>query len=82
MELQRSKEGAPKFYSVAAAAQKCGVSDDTLRYLERCGIVKPLRFHEPTHVVRLFTDKDIQVILEHYRQRGGVGNQGKNPRRR
>jgi len=61
-----------KLYSCAAAARECGVSAATLRYLERCGVVKPRRVNDTAHDVRVFTQADIQAVLAHYRRAGGV----------
>lgn len=70
-----------ELFSCAAAAQECGVSAATLRYLERCGVVKPLRVNDTAHEVRVFTQADIQRVLEHYRQAGGVRLRKRQSRR-
>jgi len=69
----RGTETEPKLYTVAAAARELGISAQTLRWLESRSIVKPLRVHDTAaRGIRVFREADIQRVLEHYAQVGGV----------
>lgn len=72
MRLPLRKEGAPQFYSIAAAAREIGIHPQTLRYLETRKVVTPLRVKGTFRQVRIFTEQDIQTVLTHYQRAGGV----------
>ena len=60
-------------YSIAAAAQQLGVSTETLRNLEKRGVLRPRRIERSGAApLRVYTDEDLQKVLNHYAVVGGV----------
>jgi DNA-binding transcriptional MerR regulator len=71
LNLKYRAERAPKYYTIAAAARALGVSPETLRNLERQGVVTPQRAEDTTRALRIYTPDDLQIVLVHYQRRGG-----------
>lgn len=54
--MSRSKEG----YAIKEAAERSGISEDTIRYYERIGLLPPAERKENTH--RLYRDEHIETM--------------------
>jgi MerR family transcriptional regulator/heat shock protein HspR len=55
-------EGA--WYIISVAAQKAEVHEQTLRHYERMGLVSPARKGESPHSPRLYSDRDIERVVQ------------------
>ena len=55
-------EGA--WYIISVAAQKAEVHEQTLRHYERLGLVSPARKGESPHSPRLYSDRDIERVVQ------------------
>jgi DNA-binding transcriptional MerR regulator len=73
MRLKQRSEST-ELYSIASAAHELGVSTETLRNLEKRGVLKPRRVKRPDPVrsARVYTEGDLQKVLSHYARVGGV----------
>ena len=57
-------------YGISAAARRVGCAEDTLRALERRGVIRPFRDSASR---RLFTDHDITVARAHLGREAHAG---------
>lgn len=55
-------EGA--WYIISVAAQKAEVHEQTLRHYERLGLISPARKGESLHSPRLYSDYDIERVVQ------------------
>ena len=50
---------------MAQVTREIGVTDQTIRYYEKCGVVKPDRVGEAPHAMRIFSESDIAKIKKY-----------------
>ena len=55
-------EGA--WYIISVAAEKADVHEQTLRHYERLGLISPARKGESPHSPRLYSDRDIERVVQ------------------
>ena len=60
---------ATKLYTTEAAARRAGVSGQTLVNLEMRKVIRPQRVEAPGREIRVFTDRDIERVIQHYARR-------------
>src|SRR5579859_5857460 len=56
------KDGA--WYVISVAAIKAEVHEQTLRHYERLGLISPARKGDSPHSPRLYSDRDIERVLQ------------------
>jgi len=52
------------WYIISVAAQRADVHEQTLRHYERLGLISPARKGESPHSPRLYTDQDIERVVQ------------------
>ncbi|GAC1356611.1 MAG: hypothetical protein NVSMB38_38290 [Ktedonobacteraceae bacterium] len=52
------------WYIISVAAQRADVHEQTLRHYERLGLIVPARKGESPHSPRLYTDRDIERVVQ------------------
>lgn len=52
------------WYIISVAAQRAEVHEQTLRHYERLGLISPARKGESPHSPRLYTDRDIERVVQ------------------
>ncbi len=60
--VPEKSEGA--WYIISVAAQKAEVHEQTLRHYERLGLITPARKGESPHSPRLYSDRDIERVVQ------------------
>lgn len=60
--VPEKSEGA--WYIISVAAQKAEVHEQTLRHYERLGLITPARKGESLHSPRLYSDRDIERVVQ------------------
>ena len=52
------------WYIISVAAEKAEVHEQTLRHYERLGLISPARKGDSPHSPRLYSDRDIERVLQ------------------
>ena len=52
------------WYIISVAAQRAEVHEQTLRHYERLGLISPARKGESPHSPRLYTERDIERVIQ------------------
>lgn len=52
------------WYIISVAAQRADVHEQTLRHYERLGLISPARKGESPHSPRLYTERDIERVMQ------------------
>ncbi len=52
------------WYIISVAAEKASVHEQTLRHYERLGLIAPARKGSSPHSPRLYSDRDIERVLQ------------------
>ena len=52
------------WYIISVAAQRADVHEQTLRHYERLGLISPARKGESPHSPRLYTERDIERVVQ------------------
>ncbi len=60
--MPENSDGA--WYIISVAAQRADVHEQTLRHYERLGLIAPARKGESPHSPRLYTDRDIERVVQ------------------
>ena len=60
--ISETNEGA--WYIISVAAQRADVHEQTLRHYERLGLISPARKGESPHSPRLYTERDIERVVQ------------------
>jgi MerR family transcriptional regulator/heat shock protein HspR len=60
--MPEKRNGA--WYVISVAAQRADVHEQTLRHYERLGLIAPARKGESPHSPRLYTDRDIERVVQ------------------
>ena len=60
--MPEKSDGA--WYVISVAAQRADVHEQTLRHYERLGLIAPARKGESPHSPRLYTDRDIERVVQ------------------
>jgi len=61
-KMLENSDGA--WYIISVAAQRADVHEQTLRHYERLGLIAPARKGESPHSPRLYTDRDIERVVQ------------------
>jgi len=61
-KMPENSDGA--WYIISVAAQRADVHEQTLRHYERLGLIAPARKGESPHSPRLYTDRDIERVVQ------------------
>lgn len=56
--------GDGAWYIISVAAQRAEVHEQTLRHYERLGLISPARKGESPHSPRLYTERDIERVVQ------------------
>ncbi len=56
--------GDGAWYIISVAAQRADVHEQTLRHYERLGLISPARKGESPHSPRLYTERDIERVMQ------------------
>ncbi len=59
-----AEKGDGAWYIISVAAQRADVHEQTLRHYERLGLISPARKGESPHSPRLYTDRDIERVVQ------------------
>ena len=59
-----SETGDGAWYIISVAAQRADVHEQTLRHYERLGLISPARKGESPHSPRLYTERDIERVVQ------------------
>ncbi len=59
-----SETGGGAWYIISVAAQRADVHEQTLRHYERLGLISPARKGESPHSPRLYTESDIERVVQ------------------
>ena len=73
--LPRVRTREPGLLTIPMLARQAGIAPSTVRWLAAQKVVRPqLSIEHPGHKgpMRLFQPQDVQVILNYYRERGGI----------
>jgi MerR family transcriptional regulator/heat shock protein HspR len=60
--MPEKSDGA--WYIISVAAQKAQVHEQTLRHYERLGLIAPARKGNSPHSPRLYSDRDIERVMQ------------------
>ncbi len=60
--MAEKNDGA--WYIISVAAQRADVHEQTLRHYERLGLISPARKGESPHSPRLYSDRDIERVVQ------------------
>src|SRR5690242_15228793 len=60
--MPEKSDGA--WYIISVAAQKAQVHEQTLRHYERLGLIAPARKGSSPHSPRLYSDRDIERVMQ------------------
>ncbi len=60
--MSETSDGA--WYIISVAAQRADVHEQTLRHYERLGLISPARKGESPHSPRLYTERDIERVVQ------------------
>ncbi|MDQ6660565.1 MAG: MerR family transcriptional regulator [Chloroflexota bacterium] len=60
--MPEKSDGA--WYIISVAAEKAAVHEQTLRHYERIGLISPARKGNSPHSPRLYSDRDIERVLQ------------------
>jgi MerR family transcriptional regulator, heat shock protein HspR len=60
--MSERNDGA--WYIISVAAQRADVHEQTLRHYERLGLISPARKGESPHSPRLYSDRDIERVVQ------------------
>jgi len=60
--MPETSDGA--WYIISVAAQRADVHEQTLRHYERLGLISPARKGESPHSPRLYTERDIERVVQ------------------
>ncbi len=60
--MPETNDGA--WYIISVAAQRADVHEQTLRHYERLGLISPARKGESPHSPRLYTERDIERVMQ------------------
>ncbi len=60
--MSNPSDGA--WYVISVAAQRAEVHEQTLRHYERLGLISPARKGNSPHSPRLYSDKDIERVIQ------------------
>lgn len=60
--MPEKSDGA--WYIISVAAQKAEVHEQTLRHYERLGLISPARKGDSPHSPRLYSDRDIERVVQ------------------
>jgi len=60
--MSEANDGA--WYIISVAAQRADVHEQTLRHYERLGLISPARKGESPHSPRLYTQRDIERVVQ------------------
>jgi MerR family transcriptional regulator, heat shock protein HspR len=60
--MPEKNDGA--WYIISVAAQRADVHEQTLRHYERLGLISPARKGESPHSPRLYSDRDIERVVQ------------------
>ena len=60
--MPEKSEGA--WYIISVAAQRAEVHEQTLRHYERLGLISPARKGDSPHSPRLYSDRDIERVVQ------------------
>ncbi len=60
--MPETSDGA--WYIISVAAQRAEVHEQTLRHYERLGLISPARKGESPHSPRLYTERDIERVIQ------------------
>ena len=59
-----SETSSGAWYIISVAAQRADVHEQTLRHYERLGLISPARKGESPHSPRLYTERDIERVVQ------------------
>lgn len=59
-----SEKGDGAWYIISVAAERASVHEQTLRHYERLGLIAPARKGSSPHSPRLYSDRDIERVLQ------------------
>ena len=59
-----SETSGGAWYIISVAAQRADVHEQTLRHYERLGLISPARKGESPHSPRLYTERDIERVVQ------------------
>jgi MerR family transcriptional regulator/heat shock protein HspR len=59
--MPEKSDGA--WYIISVAAQRARVHEQTLRHYERLGLISPARKGTSSHSPRLYSDRDIELVV-------------------
>lgn len=59
-----SEKGEGAWYIISVAAERASVHEQTLRHYERLGLIAPARKGSSPHSPRLYSDRDIERVLQ------------------
>jgi MerR family transcriptional regulator/heat shock protein HspR len=59
-----SEKSSGAWYIISVAAEKAEVHEQTLRHYERLGLISPARKGNSPHSPRLYSDSDIQRVMQ------------------
>lgn len=59
-----SEKSNGAWYIISVAAQKAEVHEQTLRHYERLGLISPARKGNSPHSPRLYSDRDIERVVQ------------------
>lgn len=60
--MPEKSDGA--WYIISVAAERADVHEQTLRHYERLGLISPARKGESPHSPRLYSDRDIERVVQ------------------
>ena len=60
----RKEQSDGAWYIISVAAQKAEVHEQTLRHYERLGLISPARKGDSPHSPRLYSDRDIERVVQ------------------
>jgi MerR family transcriptional regulator/heat shock protein HspR len=58
------EKGDGAWYIISVAAQRAQVHEQTLRHYERLGLIEPARKGSSPHSPRLYSDRDIERVMQ------------------
>ncbi len=64
MKARVPEKSEVAWYIISVAAQKAEVHEQTLRHYERLGLITPARKGESPHSPRLYSDRDIERVVQ------------------
>jgi MerR family transcriptional regulator/heat shock protein HspR len=62
MSMPEKSDGA--WYIISVAAERAEVHEQTLRHYERLGLISPARKGSSPHSPRLYSDRDIERVIQ------------------